>query len=258
MHLNKLATDLYLWTTQEFGVARVPDEDAMTSSIMPQKANPVVIEQILAEAGKVQGDLAGVLATLKGQSAHNVEAANADGPAIRAIEATTWSLRALGPILARLDWDRELLARRAGDHWAQATDLADALAREAGLSFRQAHHVVGRLVADCLAEGIHPSEVTAERFARAAEQTLGRPLTLSPDALRAALDPWHAVQLRTMLGGPSPQAIRPLLADGRRALAEDQLALEKLEAGLFNANELLERAVDAIVEAEDGAETPQR
>ena len=83
-HLNKLTTDLYIWSTQEFGVVRVPDEDAMTSSIMPQKANPVILEQILAEAGKVQGDLAGVFATLKGSSAHNVEAAQADGPAIRA------------------------------------------------------------------------------------------------------------------------------------------------------------------------------
>ena len=247
MHVNKLATDLYLWSTQEFGVVRVPDEDAMTSSIMPQKANPVILEQILAEAGKVQGDLAGVLATLKGTSAHNVEAANADGPAIRALESTTWTLAVFGPCLRRLEFDRELLARRAGEHWAQATDLADALVREAGLSFRQAHHVVGRLVGNCLSEGIPPAGVTPAMFEQAAEQTLGRKVGLTPDALKAALDPWHAVELRTMLGGPAPGAVRPLLDEALRQLETDAAGLAATEARLAETDRELEQAVEAIL-----------
>jgi argininosuccinate lyase len=247
MHVNKLATDLYLWSTQEFGVVRVPDEDAMTSSIMPQKANPVVLEQILAEAGKVQGDLAGVLATLKGTSAHNVEAANADGPAIRALESTAWTLRVFGPGLRRLEFDRDLLARRAGEHWAQATDLADALVRDAGLSFRQAHHVVGRLVSNCLAAGIPPAEVSAALFEQAAEQTLGRPVGLTPEALRDALDPWHAIELRTMLGGPAPSAVRPLLEDAGAQIRADASDLAAIEASLEAADRLLEQAVDEML-----------
>jgi argininosuccinate lyase len=247
MHVNKLATDLYLWSTQEFGVVRVADEDAMTSSIMPQKANPVVLEQVLAEAGKVQGDLAGVLATLKGTSAHNVEAANADGPAIRALESTTWTLRVFGPGLRRLEFDRDLLAERAGAHWAQATDLADALVRDAGLSFRQAHHVVGRLVSNCLTAGVRPADVSAEMFEQAAEQTLGRPVGLAPDALRAALDPWQAVELRTMLGGPAPSAVRPLLEDATSQIQADADDLASIEARLEAADALLERAVDEIL-----------
>ena len=247
MHLNKLATDLYIWSTQEFGVVRVPDEDAMTSSIMPQKANPVILEQILAESGRVQGELAGVLATLKGSSALNVEAAAADTPAIRALEAAGWSLRELGPVLRRLEFDRELLARRAGEHWAQATDLADALVREAGLSFRQAHHVVGRLVGECLSRGIAPSEVTPEMFEQAAGQTLGRAVSLSAAALKAALDPWHAVELRTMLGGPSPRAVRPLLEGAEAQLAAERADLGALNGRLRAADEALERAVDAVI-----------
>src|SRR5439155_9374354 len=228
-------------------VVRVPDEDAMTSSIMPQKANPVILEQILAESGRVQGELAGVLATLKGSSAHNVEAAAADTPAIRALEAATWSLRELGPVLRRLEFDRELLARRAGEHWAQATDLADALVREVGLSFRQAHHVVGRLVGECLGRGIAPSEVTPEMFEQAAEQTLGRPVSLSPGALKAALDPRHAVELRTMLGGPSPRAVRPLLEEADTQVAAERADLGALNERLRAADEALERAVDAML-----------
>jgi argininosuccinate lyase len=248
MHLNKLATDLYLWSTQEFGVAQVPDEDAMTSSIMPQKANPVILEQILAEAGRVQGELAGVLATLKGTSANNVEAASADGAAIRAVEGATWSLRELGPALRRLEFDRELLARRAGEHWAQATDLADALVRDCGLSFRQAHHVVGRLVGDCLAEGLRPVDVNVERFVHAAEQTLGRPVMLSEAALQAALDPWHSIQVRTLLGGPSPEAMRPLLEDAARHIAADQADLAALQYRIEAAREQLESAVEDMLE----------
>lgn len=246
-HLNKLATDLYIWSSQEFGVVRVADEDAMTSSIMPQKANPVVLEQILAECGKVDGDLAGVFATLKGSSAHNVEAAAADAQAIRAIESTTWSLRALGPVLRRIEFDRELLARRAGEHWAQATDLADALVAEAGLSFRQAHHVVGRLVGACLDRGIAPAEVTPALLEEAAEEVLGQRLTLSPAALRAALDPWHAVGVRTLLGGPAPSAVRPLLDDAGGAVETDRADLEAIRARLGSADAMLEQAVDALI-----------
>ena len=245
-HLNKLATDIYIWSTQEFGVARVADEDAMTSSIMPQKANPVVLEQILAECGKVDGDLAGVFATLKGTSAHNVEAAAADAQAIRALESTTWSLRALGPVLRRTEFDRDLLARRAGEHWAQATDLADALVAETGLSFRQAHHVVGRLVGSCMDRGIAPSEVTPGLLEEASVEVLGRPLSLSAEALRAALDPWHAVEVRTLLGGPAPRAVRPLLDDAADAISEDQSDLDGIQAHLGAADEMLEQAVDAL------------
>jgi argininosuccinate lyase len=247
MHLNKLATDLYLWSTQEFGVVRVPDEDAMTSSIMPQKANPVILEQVLSEAGRIQGELAGVLATLKGSSAHNVEAASADGAAIRALEGATWSLRELAPTLRRLEFDRELLARRAGDHWAQATDLADALVRDCGLSFRQAHHVVGRLVGDCLAAGLTPSDVTPAMFEQAAQATLGRPVTLSPAALAAALDPWQAIEVRTLLGAPSPRAVRPLLEEAAGQLSADRADLDALRERLRAADQLLEDAVAGVL-----------
>jgi argininosuccinate lyase len=186
---------------------------------------------------------------LKGSSAHNVEAAAADGQAIRALESTVWSLGALGPMLRRAQFDRDLLARRAGEHWAQATDLADALVHETGLSFRQAHHVVGRLVSDCLDAGISPSAVTPAMLDRAAEQTLGHAVSLSAGALQAALDPWHGVTVRTLLGGPSPATVGPLLDEARSAAEADARQLEAIEARLREADATLEQAVEAITNA---------
>jgi argininosuccinate lyase len=84
-------------------------------------------------------------------------------------------------------------------------------------------------------------------FEQAAEQTLGRPVSLSPDTLEAALDPWHAVELRTMLGGPSPAAVRPLLDEANAQLAADQADLASLNERLRAADAALEQAVDAVL-----------
>ena len=84
-------------------------------------------------------------------------------------------------------------------------------------------------------------------FEEAAEQTLGRRLTLSDQALAAALDPRHAIELRTMLGGPSPAAVRPLLSEAATQLAADEANLQAIHQQLRAADETLEQAVDTLL-----------
>jgi len=247
MHLHRLATDLFIWSTSEFGFVRVDDSDALTSSIMPQKANPVLLETVLGATARVHGDLMAVLGTLKGGSANNTEATQADGPALRAIEETAWTLEVLGAVAGRMHVDRAVMGRLAAEHWAQATDLADALVRTTELSFRQAHRVVGAVVARALEEGRRPAETTAEHVRAAAERVLGQPLEVPSDAVQAALDPWQGVLTRRLPGGPAPDVVRPAIAAARDQLARDRAQVDDLEEALAAARARLEAAAEVIL-----------
>lgn len=247
MHLHRLATDLFIWSSAEFGFVRVDDSDAMTSSIMPQKANPVLFETALAGTARVHGDLMGVLGSLKGAGSNNTEAGQADGPALRAIEETTWTLEMLGASVGRMHVDRAEMARQAAEHWAQATDLADAIVRSSGLSFRQAHRVVGAVVARALDEHRLPATTTPADVRAAAERVLGTPLELSAEVIASALDPWQGVLARRLLGGPSPDVVRRQIAEGRDQFARDRERVAGLEAALDQARRRLESAADTIL-----------
>ncbi|MBJ7600627.1 MAG: argininosuccinate lyase [Candidatus Nephthysia bennettiae] len=231
-HLHKLVTDLYEWSTSEFALVRVADEDSMTSSMMPQKSNPVVLEDARARTGLVQGSLMAVLSILKGSAANNVEVTVADTPGLRALTDAAHALRAFRTVLGRVQFDRKRMARLAGEHWSQATDIADLLVRETGISFRQAHRVTGTLVAEALSAGVAPLAVTSRMLDAAAIQAIGRPLRLPAARLRQALDPWQGVLHRRLVGGPAPEAMEPVLKDSRDLLASDASKLEELLAGL--------------------------
>ena len=160
---------------------------------------------------------------------------------------------AVGPLAVVEQHDRRPVRGPEGvQESAQGVDAPGLAVRlraevaETGLSFRQAHHVVGRLVGDCLGRGLRPDEVTPDLLEAAARAVLGRPVSLSAAALSAALDPWHAVEVRTLLGGPAPSTVRPLLSDAQSALSADRANLERLEQRLAAADEQLEHAVTAL------------
>lgn len=249
MHVHRLATDLYIWSTSEFGMVRCDDSDVITSSIMPQKANPVLLETVLASTAQVHGHLMSVLGTLKGSSANNTEVGRADSPAMQAIDETVFAIEALGKVLSRMQVDRELMARRTAMYWAQATDLADLLVQTTGISFRQAHRIVGTLVSRSIEEGLAPVDVTPEMVSEAATQALGSPLDIPEDVVKTAIDPWQGVLRRRLLGGPAPEAVIPLIEEARNQLASDRLLEEGLRDTVTAAYEELERAAHHVTES---------
>jgi argininosuccinate lyase len=245
-HLHKLVTDLYEWSTSEFALIRVADEDSMTSSMMPQKANPVLLEDARARTGLVHGSLVAVLTILKGSAANNVEVTVADAPGLQALKDARHALAAFRMVLGRVRFDSERMARLAGEHWSQATDIADLLVKETGISFRQAHRVTGTLVANSLEAGIAPAAVTSGMLDEAAVQAIGRPLGLTAAKLEQALDPWQGVLHRRLLGGPAPEAMEPVLKESRDLLASDAGRLEELEAGLKGRRDELYQSAEAM------------
>jgi argininosuccinate lyase len=236
--LARLVHELLLWATREYGVLRIDDSFIQISSIMPQKRNPVVLEHLRARVGWVLGSAA--TAQMLVHSAAFGDTVDVEDelyePLFRAFEYGIDLLRLAEAALATCQFDREKLAARAAEGFTTATEIADTLVRRAGLSFRQAHRVASAIVQR--ADG-DPSAVTPELVAEAAREALGpergRQVRLTPEQLRAALDPWAFVRARTVPGGPAPETVRAHVDQMRETLRRDAAWRTRREAQLGQA-----------------------
>jgi argininosuccinate lyase len=161
VHLSRIGEELVLWTSAEFGFARLGEESATGSSMMPQKLNPDVAELARGKAGTAIGRLTGLLATVKGLPlAYDRDLQEDKAPVFAARADLAGAPAALAALIDGLELDRERLAEAAGDPALVATDAAEALVRE-GLPFRDAHEQVAASVR----EGSFEAPVPAPRAA---------------------------------------------------------------------------------------------
>jgi argininosuccinate lyase len=203
VHLSRMGEEVVLWSSEEFGFVRLDDAYATGSSMLPQKKNPDIAELARGKAGRVIGDLTGLLATLKSLPlAYNRDLQEDKEPVFDALDTVRLGLGAMAGTYRTLEFRRERMAAAADSPYAAATDLAEFLVAD-GMPFRAAHAVVGALVRRSLEEGTPLAELVA------AEPELG------PRAL-PLLAPGAAVRRRTTPGGagPGPVAVQ------RQRLAE--------------------------------------
>jgi argininosuccinate lyase len=148
VHLSRIGEELVLWTSAEFGFARLGEESATGSSMMPQKLNPDVAELVRGKAGTAIGRLTGLLATVKGLPlAYDRDLQEDKAPVFAARGDLAGALGALAALIDGLELDRERLAEAAGDPSLLATDAAEGLVRE-GMPFRDAHEQIAASVRD--------------------------------------------------------------------------------------------------------------
>ncbi len=160
LHLSRLGEEMVLWASQEFGFVTLDDGFSTGSSMMPQKKNPDIAELARGKAGRLIGDLTGLLATLKSLPlTYNKDLQEDKEPLFDAIDTVRLTLLALDGMVGTITFNTEVMAEQADSPFACATDLADYLVR-AGMPFRAAHAVVGELVRKALAgEGSLPDLV---------------------------------------------------------------------------------------------------
>ncbi len=221
---SRFAQDYFVWCTAEFGLIDFPDRVAGTSSIMPQKKNPVVLEYLKGKAGHLIGLLGAALSTIKGANFTHTGDASREG--MRSVwEAGEECLRCLALldlVVRTAEPDAQAMAARVRRDFSAATDLADLLVRRAGLSFRESHHVVGAVVRDAMDRGLGADEVGLEMLNRAARDQLGRPLELGDEEVRRSLDPLASVDSRLVPGGPAPVRVQERVAELERLAAADR------------------------------------
>jgi argininosuccinate lyase len=209
VHLSRLAEEVILWSTEEFGFLGLADAYSTGSSMLPQKKNPDIAELTRGKTGRLIGNLTGLLATLKALPlAYNRDLQEDKEPFFDSLDTVVLALAAMTGLLASASFRLERMAASADTPTSVATDLAEHLVR-GGMPFRDAHAVVGALVRRSLDEGI------ALRQLVEAEPSLG------PDAL-PLLDRGASVRNRTSPGGAGPEPVAAQLA-----AFTDRLAAER-------------------------------
>ena len=204
--LSRLAEEIILWNTKEFGFVTLDDGYSTGSSIMPQKKNPDIAELARGKAGRLIGNLTGLLATLKGLPlAYNRDLQEDKEPVFDSVQTLELLLPAFTGMVASLRFDTERMAQLAPAGFSLATDVADWLVRER-VPFREAHEIAGALVRFCEQHGLELHEPSDEEYASVS------PL-LKP-AVREALTVEGSIASRDGVGGTAPARV----AEQRAAL----------------------------------------
>ena len=241
--VGRLAGDLYVWSTWEFGMVEVEDGMANTSSIMPQKKNPEALERVRGLSGIAVGWLPAVLGALRSATSSDLELAFGPDPAQEMIASTIAVLELTRESLVTTTFNTDVMRDRAEVNWTTATNLADELVRSSGLSFRAAHQVVGRLVRTAVSEGVAPREVTSEMVVTAADE-VGVATAISQEKVDNALDPTAFLESLVTVGSANPAEVRRMVAEGRELQAAHRIWFDETNAGLTRAHEKLRSLVD--------------
>ncbi len=205
MHVSRLAEDIVLWSTAEFGFVELPDSFATGSSIMPQKKNPDVLELARGRSGKVYGALMSLLTTLKGLPlAYNRDLQEDKEPLFLTHDTLNSTLNILADLVSQLQF-KPGRSRRSAGGFLLATDVADYLTKK-GLPFREAHNVVGRLVGYCESNRKELRQVTLEEYRQHSE-------LFDADVLE--IDVWESLRARDVPGGTAPRRVSQALRRAR-------------------------------------------
>lgn len=201
VNLDRLAEDLMVFASMEFGVIELGDAQSRASKIMPQKKNPFALAYVRASANQAIGLQAALAASGRTPTGQMDNRMLAYGELPRALSLAAGAARLMQASLAGLTLSEERAARTLERSFVMATELADALVLHGGLDPRAAHRVVGRLSRLLHEAGRSVASVTVQDIAEAAQAVLGQPLHLSDEVLRGALDPRTALAGRAGVGG---------------------------------------------------------
>jgi argininosuccinate lyase len=232
VNVGKLVQDLLLWSTREFRFVRLSDAFVQSSSIMPQKRNPVALEHSRILASRALGEAQAVLTCAHNTPFGDINDSEDD---LQPLVFTMFtdasrSLRLLAGLLRTAEVDRDRLASRAGADFMTVTELADTLVRNAGLSFREAHTLVSNAVK---AAGANDSPRAIATALLAQDSSL----RLSQDEIERSLDPMNFVRVRSIIGGPAPEVVTEALARARHEQAEIQRWLQEKQQRLDAARQ---------------------
>jgi len=215
LHLSRLAEEIVIWASQPFSFVQLPDAFSTGSSIMPQKRNPDAAELVRGHSGRIAGALTALVMVMKGLPlAYSKDMQDDKPPVFDAHDLLSLSLAAMTGMAETLTFDAERMRAATEAGHATATDFADWLVREAGVPFREAHHVTGRIV-----------KLAEDRNAKLAELSLADLQSVDPRIDRRIFDVLTveaSVRSRTSHGGTAPQQVRRRVEAAKKALGMNE------------------------------------
>ena len=215
-NLSKMGEETILWNTSEFSTVIIPDTYVSTSSIMPQKRNPVVAELLRAKTAHVYGDLIATLTILKALPlSYNLDLQEITPHLWNAHTVTITSIKMATGIFKNMKFDKQRWIELVTDDYSTATELTDMLVREYDLPFRTAYTIVGKIVQKVASEGKKMKTLTPEMLNATILETIHKKIQVDHPKFYAALNPVENVNTKSVVGGPS--SIEVLRMKNKRA-----------------------------------------
>ena len=229
--ISRLVEDLILWSSPDFGIIELPDSFSFTSSIMPQKKNPDVLEVIRAKMSHILGNFLTSAVTMKAlPSSYNMDFQEITPRLWESLENVTSSLDMLSKLVANLKVFKNVFSKPLLS-FSTSTELANTLVRNYKVPFRTAHKIVGSLIKMLTEEKITFSDVTPELLQKVIQDSLGLSLSVNAKDIHESTDPLKFVESHKARGGPSPTEVKRMLKIRKKwtALSKSNLSKKKLQ-----------------------------
>ena len=245
LNLSRIAEDLIIWSSPDFGVVEIPDEFASTSSIMPQKKNPEVLEVIRARSSHVLSAFVASAAAIKSlPTTYNLDFQEITPKLWESIENVRASLDMLHKLLPKLKVTDGVF-EKANANFVAATELANVLVRKYNMPFRTAHKIVGAFVKSLIDAKLKFTDSKPEMLQKAAADVANIKLNVQVEDLKALESPLALVKACKVKGGPAPHEVEKALVEWEKKLLLIKSDVIKLDKELEEAKNELEKTVKA-------------
>lgn len=241
--VSRFASEIQLWSTDEYQMAELDNAYAGISSMMPQKKNPDALERSRKAAANAVGQLTAILTSLNAiEYQHSGTRVPLEPKSLEAVLAATHAMTGL---TSTLHINKSTMLHYARKHFSTMTDLADLLVREKGMDFREAHELISIVVMDALSQNKTADQITVDMIAAAAQKQSHKQVTITQQQLQEALDPVKSIKRKQGEGMPSPESVQKMITTANKNIGDKKIWLnnkkEKLQQSAEQLNQLVRK-----------------
>jgi argininosuccinate lyase len=241
--VSRMAEDLIVWSSPDFGIIDLPESFAFTSSIMPQKKNPDVLEVIRARMSQILGNFVASATTLKAlPSGYNLDLQELTPKLWESIETVSASLGMLSELAKNLDVNKDVFSKQILNY-STTTELANLLVKKYNVPFRTSHKIVGAVVKTLLENKLALSDLTPELLNKTAKDSAGITLAAKLADIKDSIDPQKFVESHKTMGGPAPTEVKRMLKNRLQLISQSKTSFKEQKSRLAEAEMQLKSAV---------------
>ena len=241
--ISRMAEDLIIWSSPDFGIIDLPESFAFTSSIMPQKKNPDVLEVIRARMSQILGNFLASATTMKAlPSGYNLDFQEITPKLWESLETVAASVGMLSKLIKNLKVSKNVFSK-AVLKFATTTELANMLVKKYNVPFRTSHRIVGAAVKTLLDKEMALSELKPELLNKTAKDVAGITLAVKLADIKDSIDPQKFVENHKATGGPAPAEVKRMLKNRKQLTAQSKMDLKEKKGVLEKADKQLKSVV---------------
>jgi argininosuccinate lyase len=245
VNLSRLAEDLIIWSSAEFGTVELPDEFTSTSSIMPQKKNPEVLEVIRARASYALGDFVAATAAVKSlPSTYNLDFQEVTPKLWASTDNLTASIAIFAKLIPNIKVSVDV-ENKAAAGFVGATELANILVRKYNVAFRTSHKIIGALVKALIDSKKTLLDATPQMLQKVAQESASVKLMVENEDIVSCTNLRKLIETYKVQGGPSPKEVERAIANRNKTMNQTKTTITKLQEQLANADKTLNGTVEA-------------